>query len=488
MGIIARQGFKNNIILYVGVFIGFLNILLIQPLVLKPEELGLLKILFSVSSLFASIYSLGFNGFTVKYFPHFRNKEQQHFGYMGFMLLISTLLFIFGAIVFTFFKPLLLAKYSQSTLFIEQFNYVFPMSYFLGIFIALTSYSSILFKSTVPLFLNEVGLRLLSITSVALYYLKLLPFEYVVMVHVFSYLLVALILLFYLKKTDGLSFKIKWDAFKAINWKPSLKFTLIMWITGMASISLRNIDAVFIGSYMGLSDVAVYAIAMTICMLIDVPGNALSKIVLPKVADAFHNHDLKFVKDVYYKSVKFGMLAGSLLFVLIFVNAYDILNLLPKKYIEGEYVVKIIAVGGLFNMVTGLNFNILQYSPYYMFGTVLLVVLAIISALSDVLLIPHYGLVGAAVGTSLSIAIVNLILYFYMQAKFQYKPYTKSDGVIMLITLLLIIIDAYLPKIDNSYLSILVKSTTIGVVFLVVALKTGGLELVNTLIRSRKST
>jgi O-antigen/teichoic acid export membrane protein len=69
MGIIVRQGIKNNIITYIGVLIGFFNILVLQPKVLTPEEFGLLRLLYSVSALFISLYPLGLTAFTIKYFP-----------------------------------------------------------------------------------------------------------------------------------------------------------------------------------------------------------------------------------------------------------------------------------------------------------------------------------------------------------------------------------------------------------------------------------
>jgi O-antigen/teichoic acid export membrane protein len=480
MGIIARQGIKNNIITYFGVFIGFVNILILQPLVLSPDEFGLLRLLYSVSALFVSIYPIGLNSFTIKYFPYLRDQKGGHSGYPGFLLLATTLLFCLGSVVLYLFKPFFLSKYPSGSLFIQEFNYIFPMSFFLGIFTALVTYCSVIYKTTVPSFLNEILVRILIIISLSLYYIKWISFDTVVIIYVFSYALLVAILLVYIRFSDFLNFKIKWSSFRALPKRAALKFTLLMCITTLASISLRNIDAVFIGSYRNLADVAVYTIAITIASMIDVPANALSKIVIPKLSEAFKNDNMLFIKDVYYKSNTICLWTGAFLFCLVYVNAFDILNILPKKYSEGEWVLKIIAVGGLVNTASGLNVILLQYSHKYHIGTIFLISLALLSALSDILLIPLYGLEGAALGTTISLILLNLVLVFYIKRHFKFQPFTFSDGLILLVTIIIALTNGVFPKIENSIASILIKSSLIAAIFLLIGLKLEIKKLFNT--------
>ena len=75
MGSIQKQAIQNTIISYLGVAIGFVNTLILQPKMLSPEELGLTRILYSTSVLIATLFPLGLNAFTIKFFPKFRNSE-----------------------------------------------------------------------------------------------------------------------------------------------------------------------------------------------------------------------------------------------------------------------------------------------------------------------------------------------------------------------------------------------------------------------------
>jgi len=465
MGIIFRQGIKNNIITYVGVLLGFLSILVIQPIVLKPDELGLLRLLFSVSALFASMYPLGLNSFTLKYFPYIKNHEQGHHGYLGFLLITSLVLFTIGAFVLYFFQPMIIAKYPDSAAFVEQFNYVYPLSFFLGLFSMLSSYSSALYKTTFPSFLNDIFYRVLIISVLGLYYMKFISFDVVIFVYVFAYLFLVVAVFVYLTRTDVVRVRVNWGVFKTINIREAVRFTVVMSIVTVSSLSLRSIDAVFIGSYLNLTAVAVYTVSWTVASMIDVPGTSLSKIVVPQMSEAFKNGHHEQAKSIYYQTNRFCVLAGAFLFLCVYTNAHSILALLPAKYAEGEWVMRICAFGSFVNMMFGLNTNILQLSKYYFTGYMVVVALAVLSAGSNIILIPRFGIEGAAMSTALSLIVINITSFLYVRKHFGFQPFKKADGVVILITLLIAGADHFIPEISVSILSIAIKSIFICAVF-----------------------
>ncbi len=59
MGIVIRQSIKATVINYIGAFIGFLTTMFVVTKFLKPEEIGLTKVIYEVSFLFASLSRLG---------------------------------------------------------------------------------------------------------------------------------------------------------------------------------------------------------------------------------------------------------------------------------------------------------------------------------------------------------------------------------------------------------------------------------------------
>ena len=156
MSSIKKQGIRNAIITYVGVVIGFISLMFIQPNLLKPEELGLTRILIAAASLVATILPFGISSVTIKFFPYFRNEEKKHHGYFGFMLLYPLFgALICGILIYTF-KNIIISQYiEQSFLFTRFFDLLLPFAFIIGLNMALNAYCESLFKTTIIPFSKE---------------------------------------------------------------------------------------------------------------------------------------------------------------------------------------------------------------------------------------------------------------------------------------------------------------------------------------------
>jgi O-antigen/teichoic acid export membrane protein len=121
MGSIKKQGFWNTFISYFGILIGFINILVLQPKMLSATELGLTRILYSTAVLFGTLFPVGLNFLTIKYFPEFKNEKNKHHGYLPLLLLISTCSFLLFSLFLFLSKNYFIAKYSDSPLFVDYF-------------------------------------------------------------------------------------------------------------------------------------------------------------------------------------------------------------------------------------------------------------------------------------------------------------------------------------------------------------------------------
>jgi len=306
MGIIQRHGIKNTISSYAGILLGFASLIVIQPKFLSPEEIGLARVLFAFSTLIASFIPLGVNKSTIKYIPYFRNYKNGHHGFFGFMLLFPIIGFVVSSVGLLVFKEFIISQYRrESPLIIDYFSYIFPFSFFLAFSTVITTYLISLFKSTVPSYLNDMYTRLAYIVLIFAYYFKWLTLPQFIGGYVGIYALQLLLLIIYLVKEDKPSLKVDWSLFKEKGLKEMVSFSLLLSLASIAAIGLKTIDSVLIGKFLPLSFVGIYAIASFIPTIIETPLNALDRIVTAKVAHAVVENDMKEVKDVFYKSVKY---------------------------------------------------------------------------------------------------------------------------------------------------------------------------------------
>ena len=467
MSTIKKQGIQNALITYMGVAIGFVSLMFIQPNLLKPEELGLTRILIAAASLLSTILPLGISSITTRFFPFFRNEEKKHHGYFGFMMLFPLFGTIVCAILVYCFRNVIVHQYiDQSPMFTYYFDLLLPLATIMGVNMALNAYSASLFKTTIISFLEGILSRILFIVLIVFYYYEWITLSQFIYLFVFSYLIQTIWMCVYLFTIDKPSLKIDKNYFKGVGVSKLISYGLFLTLTNVGALSLKHLDAILIGKYMDLTYVGVFAVAAYISLIIEIPLNSLERISHTKVAQGFANKDLESIKKIYYQSVKYLMLLGGILLVGIICNVHELLGLLPEDYHIGANVTIISCCAAFLNVSTGINTSIIFNSSKYVYGTVLLIVLMVLALLLNIWLIPIYGMAGAAMATGALAVLYNVAKFIMILVFFKMQPYDLSSLKILTVILVSFGIANLLPQMDNEIVSMIVKTGVISTTYL----------------------
>ena len=364
------------------------------------------------------------------------------------------------------FKHFIIAQYAgQSPLFTQYFDLLLPLAMAIGFNIALNAYATSLFKTSIITFLEGIIARIVFIIIVVLYYLKWIDFTQFVNLFVLNYLLQVLFMCLYIFKVDTPSWKMDTNYFKSIGINKLIGFGLLLTATNISSLSLKHFDAILIGKYYDLTFVGIFTVTAYISLIIEIPLNSLERISSSKIAQAFANNDFQSIQTIYYKSVKYLMLLGGLLLVGIISTIRDLLSFLPAIYHNGFWVTIISSCAAFLNVATGVNTSIIFNSTKYFYGTILLFVLMIVAVVLNVVLIPVYGIVGAALATGLLAVLYNVSKYVIILIHFKMQPYNSSSLKIILVIVISFLTSCLLPTIDNKLFSILLKTASITTVY-----------------------
>ncbi len=468
MSTIKEQGIRNALITYAGVVIGFVSLMFIQPNLLKPEELGLTRILIAAASLLSTILPLGVSSVTIRYFPFFRSQEKKHHGFFGFMLLFPLIGTVICAILVYVFKNIVVQQYiDQSPLFTYYFDLLLPFATIMGVNMALNAYSASLFKTTIITFLEGILSRVVFIALIVLFYYEWITLSQFVHLFVFSYLLQTIWMCIYLFVVDRPSVKIDGNYLKGVGLRKMIGYGLFLTLTNVATLSIKHLDAILIGKYWDLSYVAVFSVAAYISLIIEIPLNSLERITNTKVAQAFSDNDYESIKKIYYQSVKYLMLGGGLLLVGIVSNVHELLGLLPEEYHVGANVTIISCFAAFLNVSTGVNSSIIFNSTKYYYGTLLLVVLMVLALIFNIWFIPMYGMVGAAMVTGGLAVLYNIAKFLIILLFYKMQPYDLSSLKILFVICMSFLATYFLPEMENGLLSMFIKTTTICSVYFV---------------------
>ncbi len=467
MGVIQRQGLKNTITTYLGIAIGFVSLIVIQPQFLTKEELGLTRILYSFSILVAMFVPLGIGNATTKYFPLFKDSNKNHHGYFAFMMLFPLAGFVLAAAILFAIKNFIIAQYiSESPMFTEFYYYVFPLTFILSLITCLNVYCYANYKSTIPAFLNDVVARVLVIVVITLYFLKWITLNQFIACYVGLYGIQLLMLLAYIFIFDKPVFKIDWKYFREKDFKTLIRYGLLLWFAGVASIGLKYLDSIMLGKYLPLSFVGIYTIAAFIPTVIEAPLTALEKIAASRIAFAWAENNRKDILEIYRKSSLYMLALGGLLFTGININIENLLSFLPDGYQQGATVVFIISLGTLVNMLTGANAPILFNSDKYRWGAFFLIALALVSVALQMVFIPWLGLNGAAIATVSCYVLYNLFMSAVVWKFYNLHPFDKKMLIILFAIIFCFAINYFLPAIENKILDMIHRSVIVTVVYL----------------------
>ncbi len=467
MGVIKRQGIKNIFITYIGVVIGAVSAIFLQPAFLTSTELGFTRNLYNFSFLLSIALPLGLPNIILRFFPQYKEGNDLKKYFFGFILFYFLIASVVSLSVFLIFKSSIVELYkTDSELFISYFFCVIPYSLIIALNSSITCYSQAVFKSTVPSFLNDVFSRVLVVLITVLYYYKIISFDQYVMFFVLIYFLVTTILVMYLKQFDLISFKIKRSVFSQIELKKVASYGLILCVISFTSYGLKSIDAIFLG-ISSLSNVAVYSTAVFLAMFIEVPLGSIERISHSKIADNFSKGNYTEMEKIYSESVKYLLIFGGFIFLGINACSKYIFEFLPEEYSQSIHLVMILSLGCLVNVSTGVNNAILFYTNHFKMGGILLVLAFTLTVVLDMLFIPSFGMTAAAINTATVSVIYNVAKFLLIYKEFGFQPYNIKSLKIVVIILLGFVIALFLPSLSHiTVVNIFINGSIISLVYI----------------------
>ena len=468
MGIVIRQSIITTIISYCGVAIGYVNLLYFYPKFLSPEEVGLFRTIQDAAILLSPFAQFGLASGIFRYYPQFVKDQKTSGSFITLMLLLSVVGFGIFFLVFTLFETSILTYFEDNAKEIIHYaGVVVWLTLILLITSLLEAYSRSLLKTIVPNLLREVVTRLLLSVFVLGYFLGYLDFQQFIIATTIGYLLCLITLVLYLAKNGDLKLGLGFSQASKSKLPELLKYCVLSFAGTAGLIIIGKVDSIMVTGLLGLAANAVYTTAFYMATVIEVPKRALSQVAMPLIARAFEKKDLNDIQTIYQKTAINQFIIGALMLIGVWANLDSIFQLMPKNdvYETGKYVVLIVGFGKLIDMIFGPSSEIIVLSKYYGFNIILIILLAGSIVFINNLLIPAYGINGAAIGAALALIFFNLIKFIFIWITLKMQPFSKGTIKVLLITVAVIGMNFFLPKVDNVLFDIAYRSAIITIVF-----------------------
>ena len=162
MGVIVRQSITTTIISYIGVIIGYINLLYLYPRFLSPEQVGVMRTVQDAAILMAQFAQFGLAQSIIRFFPRFAGQASEGKNFINIILLAGLVAFGFFLIGFFLFEQPILAYFQENAQdFIHYIGLALWMTFITVITTLLEVYSRSLLKNILPNLLKEIVSRTL---------------------------------------------------------------------------------------------------------------------------------------------------------------------------------------------------------------------------------------------------------------------------------------------------------------------------------------
>ncbi|MFC5191258.1 lipopolysaccharide biosynthesis protein [Algoriphagus aquatilis] len=467
MSKVAKQSIQTTFFSYIGVVLGYINVLWLYPYALDTTELGTFRTIQDLGLLFVPFAQLGVGHGITRYFPRLENHQS---AFLTYSLGLSFLGFAGVSMLFFGFKDELIGLFAANSPEVVNFlGVVLLITLFSLLSSVLDAYARSYVKVAIPTFFREVFLRLLTSVLVAIYLLKWINFEQVMqgLIGVYGFSLLGVWVYLIWLKVFKLDFH--WGHFPKGFRTSFIRFSLITFLATAASTLIMKIDSIMVSSMISLEANAIYSIAFYMALVIELPRRAISQVAMPVIADHFSKNRLNEINLLYKQISNRQLYICLLLFALIWSSIDEIYHFVPNReiYQAGKWVVFYIALGKLFDVAFSVNSEILVFSKFYRSNLILTVAMSILIIGVNYWLIPIFGIEGAAIGSAGVMLLFNLIKYGYLKAKIQLDPFSLETVKISAVGLLSLSGMFLSFEGLHPFLGIMIKSTAVLLLFLI---------------------
>ena len=200
-----------------------------------------------------------------------------------------------------------------------------------------------------------------------------------------------------------------------------------LWLAGALRKTRQNIETLLLGTLTAVSSVGVFAVAAKVNVVGSAAYTAVITSVKPHLAELHGDQDRAGLEHLYRTTTRWTLLFGLPFVLVIVLHADPLLRVFGASFAAGRTALVVLAVGELVNAATGVCGSVLDMARRTgakLVNSVLWLVLAIGL---NVLLIPRWGVAGAAAASVIAASLVNVLRVIQVWLLERVQPYDRTS-------------------------------------------------------------
>jgi O-antigen/teichoic acid export membrane protein len=181
-------------------------------------------------------------------------------------------------------------------------------------------------------------------------------------------------------------------------------------------------DIIMIGSMMGSEFTGIYSAASRISLLVTFGLMAANSVVAPVISEL---HSLKMhqeLQQIITLAARGAFVFTIIVGIFITIAGPYLLSFFGSAFIKGYPALLILLLGQTVSAVSGSVGLIMNFTGYHVQAARIFGLSAILNIVFNTILIPFYGIIGAAIATATTTALWNIIMVIYVTSRLRLNP------------------------------------------------------------------
>ncbi len=402
-----------------GMLFTYLSMLFITR-IYGAEAWGVYTLGFTVLSIAIVIPVFGFDNSLIRLIADLRenNKNQDVIAVLfkaSLTTILLSLIVIFFVDSFSSFiaKDILKKEGFESYLGLIQIA-ILPMALLVLISVVFQSYKDIikfmLFKSVLISILFFIFLCICYTLK-----LEIEIFEIYIYTILFVLIVAFITLLLFLKKSLK---KKKSKSFgKVVSIKKMVYLSFPMMLSSSFALLMGWTDILMLSYFKTSVEIGIYNTALKLATITLIALASINSISSPKFAEFFSKKDMDGLKDVVQKSTKLMFMTSAPVLLIFILLPKTILSIFGAEFVSGYLVLVMLCTARFVNSISGSVGHLMQMTNNQNTYQFVIIIAFVINLILNFLLIPKYGINGAAISSSIAMIFWNITLVIIIKKR-----------------------------------------------------------------------
>lgn len=206
--------------------------------------------------------------------------------------------------------------------------------------------------------------------------------------------------------------------------KDFMVYSVPLYFVLFVDVMFQQTDGLMIGYFMTASDVGIYEVSFRITPFLLIVLGSTSQLFVPLISEFTARRQIATMEELYKQVTKITFILTLPIYLMLMIFPEELLLIFGRGFTAGATCLMILSSGFLFQAITGHTAQIISLSSrsrwlFYSNGAVMT-----LNIVLNYLFIQWWGIIGAAVATTLSIIFINLIQLGIVYYLYRIHPYS----------------------------------------------------------------